>query len=143
MLAQPARGRVVAAALEELRGLVAPGQTLLALPEGAGLNYWLRREVPTRHLLFLPPELEAFGGEEAILREIARAEPDFVALVHRPTHEFGVGPFGSDPRNGLRLVQWVRAHYQEVARVGAEPFRGRGPGVVILRRAAVPGAGGP
>ncbi len=133
-LAAPVRGRAVAAALARLAGLVPPGATLLALPEGAGLNYWLRRESPTRFLLFLPPEIEAFGGEEALLREIRRGEPAVVALVARPSREFGVGPFGSDPRNGRELLHWVEAHYERVApRAGGTGVRA-GAGITLWKR---------
>src|SRR5262249_27968358 len=48
------RGGVMATAERRLRALMPPGATLLALPEGAMLNYWLRRPNPTTHLWFLP-----------------------------------------------------------------------------------------
>ena len=104
------------------------------MPEGIGLNYWLQRCNPTRFNLFLPAELRAFGGEEAMLEEIREHPPDFVVLMHRDSAEFGVGPFGKDPRNGLRLRQWVDANYVRVEQIGAEPFRDRRFGLVILRR---------
>jgi hypothetical protein len=136
-----ARGRVVAETLERLRGIMPPGATLLALPEGVGLNYWLRRENSSRYNLFLPPEFEAFGGESAMLADLRAHPPDFVVLVHRNHAEFGVGPFGKDPRNGRAIMDWVEDHYRRIERIGEEPFQGRGFGTVILRRAADPVAG--
>jgi hypothetical protein len=108
--------------------------TLLVMPEGAGINYWLRKENPTPYNLFLPTEIDAFG-EASMLGALRERPPDFVLLTHRLEGEFGVGTFGEDPRNGRRLMSWVRENYRRVERIGAEPFSGRGFGVVILRRA--------
>lgn len=107
--------------------------TLLVLPEGIGLNYWLRRRNSIPFNLFLPPELAAFG-EPAVLAALERQPPDFVALMHRRTEEFAVGAFGSDPRNGQALLRWVRAHYRRVSTIGAEPFGTEDFGVVLFRR---------
>jgi 4-amino-4-deoxy-L-arabinose transferase-like glycosyltransferase len=134
------RPQRIAEALARLEGLMPADATLLVLPEGIGLNYWLRRINPTRYNLFLPTELRAFGGDAAMLEEIRAHPPDFVVLMDRDHREFGVGPFGVDPRNGRRLVEWVDEHYRRVARIGPEPFRSRGFGIVILRRAET-GAG--
>jgi hypothetical protein len=128
-----ARGRIVAATLDRLRGIMPPGATLLALPEGVGLNYWLRRENSSRYNLFLPAEFEALGGEAAMLADLRAHPPDFIVLVHRDHAEFGVGPFGTDPRNGRAIMNWVGEHYRRVERIGEEPFQGRGFGTVILR----------
>jgi hypothetical protein len=133
------RPQLIALALERLETLVPAQGTLLVLPEGIGLNYWLRRRNPIRHNLFLPTEIRAFG-EEAMLAELRAHPPDAVALVHRRSDEFGVGSFGVDPRNGRRLMAWVERGYRRVARLGAEPFGNQGFGVVLLRRAG-PGGG--
>jgi hypothetical protein len=131
-----ARGAPLAEALETLRALATPAATLLALPEGLALNYWLRLRNPSRYWLFIPAELAA-AGEDAMLADLRARAPDFVALVDRPHQEFGVGPFGNDPRNGRRLLEFVRSRYEEVHRIGAEPFQSRGFGVTILRRRPV------
>ena len=130
------RGQVVAAALSELEARMPATATLLVLPEGAGLNYWLRRRNPTPYTLLIPTELKAFGGDDAVLRDLRLHPPDYIALVDRDHSETGVGPFGADPENGRRIMDWVTASYRRVARVGAEPFRKRGFGIVILERAA-------
>jgi hypothetical protein len=128
------RGQVVSEALLKLEAIMGPEATLLVLPEGASLNYWLRRSNSTRYSLFLPVEIDAFGGDEIMLRDLRAHRPDFVALVQRDHAEFGVGPFGVDPRNGRGIMSWVAGSYQRVGRIGAEPFRNRGFGIVILRR---------
>jgi len=129
------RGQVVSAALQRLETAMHPEATLLALPEGASLNYWLRRTNPTRYNLFLPVEIKAFGGDEVMLQDLRAHPPDFIALIQRDHTEFGVGPFGIDPRNGRGIMNWVAGTYRRIDRIGAEPFRNRGFGIVILRRA--------
>jgi len=131
------RGAVLAEALESLGELAPAPATLLALPEGLSLNYWLRLRNPSRYWLFIPAEFDAAGGEAAMLADLRARPPDFVALVDRPHQEFGVGPFGNDPRNGRRLLEFVRSGYEVVRRIGAEPFQSRGFGVTILRRREV------
>jgi hypothetical protein len=127
------RAQIVATTLERLEALMPPDATLLVLPEGISFNYLLRKENPTRFNLFLPTEIAAFG-EASMLRELATHAPDFIVLAHRKSEEFGVGRFGVDPRNGRRLLAWIRANYRRVERIGAEPFGGGGFGTVILRR---------
>jgi hypothetical protein len=133
LVADARRGRLIGQALQELEHLAEPDATVLVLPEGAGLNYWLRRRIPTRHYLFLPAEFAAFG-EEAMLAELRERPPDWVLLVDRPYEEFGVGAFGVDPANGARLLSWVQARYERVRELGSEPFQGEGFGIVLLKR---------
>jgi hypothetical protein len=127
---RPAR---IAEALARLEKLLPADATLLVLPEGASLNYWLRRRNPSRYLLFLPTEIAAFGEAE-MLRDLERHPPDFVVLAHRQSGEFGVGTFGSDPRNGREILAWVESAYARVVAIGPEPFGREGFGLLILRR---------
>jgi hypothetical protein len=128
------RGLVMARTMEELEKQMGDGDTLLVLPEGMSLNFWLRRVNPTPYHLFLPTELAAFGGDERMLDDIRKAPPDFIVLAHRGHLEFGTGPFGVDPRNGRRLMEWVRQDYDVVMRVGAPPFKSPHFGTLILQR---------
>ena len=130
-----ARAATIWTAITKLREEMGPTDTLLALPEGLSLNYWLRRRDPSRYGLFLPPELAAFGGDGPILADLAAHRPDYVALVDRESAEFGVGPFGVDPRNGRGIVDWVDRRYRPILKIGGEPFHGSEFGVVILERA--------
>lgn len=131
---EEARGRVLAATLRSLRELAAPGSTLLVLPEGASLNYWLRLPSPSRYWLFLPTEFTAVGGDGVMAADVRARPPELVALVDRSHAAWGVGPFGEDARNGRELLALVRAEYELVRVHGAEPFRGRGFGVSLWRR---------
>ncbi len=127
---RPARLR---RALARIQALEPVPQSLVVMPEGASLNYWLRLRNPSRFHLFLPTEMDAFG-EDAMLASLRAQPPDVIALVHRGHREFGVAPFGVDPRYGRGLLDWVRDAYERVERIGPEPFGADGFGVVLLRR---------
>ncbi len=116
-----------------LAELLPPDATLMVYPEGAMLNYWLRRDNPSRFLLYLPTELDA-AGRGAVLADVQAAAPDFVVLLQRGHREFGVGPFGRDPQNGRALVSWIRSSYEPIDQLGPQPFAGRGFGAEIWRR---------
>lgn len=134
------RGHDMAIAAEHLHALMPVGATLLVLPEGTMLNYWLRRTNATRHTAFTPPALEFFGGEERILADLGKHPPDYIALVHRDTAEWGFDYFGTDPGYGWLIMEWVRQAYEAIERIGAEPFREDRFGIALMRR-RTPGAG--
>ena len=125
-----ARGPVVEAALAAL-DRVGEGQSLAVLPEGVMLNYLSRRANPTPYTNFMPPEL-AFYGEERMLAALEAAAPDYVALVHKDTREYGVPFFGHD--YGRHLYAWIRRNYREVVTFGARPLRDQRFGIALLRR---------
>jgi hypothetical protein len=127
------RARVIRDALTALDATLPADATLLVYPEGAGINYWLRRKNPSRFTLFLPTELDAFG-REAVLADVEAARPDAVLLLHRNHREFGVGPFGADPENGRELFDWLHRGYELRSRIGAPPFQGQGFGAEIWLR---------
>jgi hypothetical protein len=128
------RGPLLARVLRGLAAVMPESASLLALPEGASLNYWLRRPNPTPYSLFLPTEQVAHGGAAAMLERMRVAPPDYVALVHRGHREFGTGPFLQDPRNGAAFLGWLEREYTTLQLVGSEPFRGAAFGIAILQR---------
>lgn len=72
-------------------------------------------------------------GEGRIVDDFRRNPPDYIALVHKDTTEFGARFFG---RNyGRSLARWIKDHYQEIYLVGnasfLEPERF---GLLLLRR---------
>ena len=127
----------VSAALERIAALEPAPTSLVVLPEGSGLNYWLRIRNPVPYTLFLPTEIRAFG-EGAMLAALRAASPDVVVLVHRGHREFGVGRFGVDPRYGRGLMRWVTEEYEPIEAIGPEPFGADGFGVALLRRRMPP-----
>jgi len=125
------RPAMLALAADRLRARMPVGATLLTAPEGLMLNYWLRRPNPTRHVYFVPWSIAYAGGEAAIVRDLTSHPPDFVVLTHREADEYGFGYFGS-PGYGREIMDWVRARYRRVDRIGAEPFTDGRFGILIL-----------
>jgi hypothetical protein len=125
------RAKLVAPALELLERRIGPDQTLAVLPEGVMLNFLARRTNPTPFSAFLPVELIMFG-EPRIVQAFERSPPDFVALVHADTSEYGYRFFGQD--YGRQLRAWIDAHYRPVKLLGGTPLTDQGPGVLLLQR---------
>ncbi len=125
------RGRLVNRLLDGIRQHVAPNETIVAMPEGAMINYLARRTNPTRHLKFLPPELLMFGQADMI-DSLRVHPPDWILLIHRNTLEYGPQFFGAD--YGRELMAWVGRNYHRIDRVGDEPFVDERFGIVIMRR---------
>jgi hypothetical protein len=126
-------GAITATALRWIDEQMPPEATFVALPEGIMLNYLSRRVTTARQVNFMMTEAIAFG-EGALLADLERRPPDYVLLVHKDTSEFGVGPFGADPRYGRRIMHWVYRHYRPVALFGDEPFRDARFGIKVLKR---------
>ena len=128
-------GAITRQALDWVEANTAPDATLVGLPEGIMINYLTRRATTTPCMNFMMTEMILFG-EDRLVSDLEAHPPDYVLLVHKDTREFGVGPFGADPRYGKRILDWVRDRYRPVARFGAEPFRGEKFGIAVLRRGA-------
>ena len=126
------RAEIVSQALAHLEAVAGPGDSLAVLPEGVMLNYLARRKNPTGFVNFMPPELVLFGEAEMV-RAFDKHPPEWIALAHRDTREYGVGFFGQG--YGRDLFSWVRAHYRPVARFGDAPLvAGSGFGIELLKR---------
>ncbi|HJZ87156.1 MAG TPA: hypothetical protein VKN99_18410 [Polyangia bacterium] len=125
--ADPERGRAVNQALAELQA-TAPA-TLAVLPEGATLNYLLRRPNPTPYDNFQPTDVIVFG-EDAMLAAFAAHPPARIALVHKDTSEFGYRFFGRD--YAQRLGAWIRAYYRRASLIGSPPLWDQSFGIEIL-----------
>lgn len=108
--------------LERIEETTAPDATLVVVPEGASLNYWTRRENPTRHVSFMPPELAIYGSDRMI-RALERGRPDFVVLWKRPLPDYGGGRYGDAPATGADIVDFVREGYTCVERIPVHGWR--------------------
>jgi hypothetical protein len=118
--------------LREIEKRVGPDETLAVIPEGVMLNYLVRRAASTPHHSFMPPELIIYG-EHRILDDFRRAPPDYIAVVHKDTTEYGFPFFGQD--YGRDLYAWVMSHYSRVRLIGDPPLReGTDFGIDILKR---------
>ena len=79
---------------------------------------------------FTPTEF-AIYGEDRILESFRANPPDYIALVHKDTSEFGFQFFGRD--YGQRVYSWIQEHYQPVALIGDPPLRDEKFGILLLR----------
>lgn len=118
--------------LDVLPSFVGPDETLLTLPEGAMLNFQIRRRNPTPHFNFMPPELIMFG-EENIIAALEANPPDVIVLIKRRMIEYGVETIGYG--FGEELMRWVSERYPIVETVEDPALWGQNFGkALILRR---------
>ena len=94
--------------------------TVLVLPEGVMINYWLRRKTPL-HVTDPIPPVYAVEGPRALERLI-KNPPAEVVLLSRDTREFGVPSFGYDAASGKPMLDWIQAHYTKVGSMGGSPL---------------------
>jgi hypothetical protein len=124
-----ARGPDVQAFLGWARANLPPGARLLVLPDGAMLDFQLRREAGVPFYTLTQPELQAYG-EARVLAAYRAAPPEFVALLEQSNRLFGrLG----EPGFGPRIVQWIEQDYVPCAEFGLEG--GDGAGIRLLGRA--------
>ncbi len=109
----------VANTLLEIKKRVGRDETLAVIPEGVMLNYLARRAASTPHNNFMPPELLIYG-EDRILNDFRASPPDYIAVVHKNTTEYGFPLFGQDYARDF--YAWVKANYTRVHRTGQEPL---------------------
>jgi hypothetical protein len=131
------------AVLQRLQREGAEHKSVLVLPEGAFLNVMSGSRHPLYHPTFMPTTIAVYG-EEALIRQIQQARPDFIVLQHRGAPEYGSqSRFGIDYGGAIRA--WIHSHYRLLARYGPEPFRNQSyedGGVLLYGRKDADEAGG-
>jgi Dolichyl-phosphate-mannose-protein mannosyltransferase len=125
-------GLVTSLTLQWIEEKTSPEATFVGLPEGIMLNYLSRRTTTSSYVNFTVGETIVFG-EKRFFDNLKARPPDYVILVDKDTSEFGIGPFGADPRYGQQIMDWVNQHYTPVALFGDEPLQGRDFGIKILK----------
>lgn len=110
---------------------IPPDATFAVIPEGVMINYLTRRKTSVPITNFMMTELTLLG-EDRILNDFKSHPPDYIILAHKNSAELGAGPFGVDPQNGRRIMQWVNLHYTPVALFGNEPLQQDSSGTSIL-----------
>jgi hypothetical protein len=107
-------------AIRYLGSLRLKPETLLVLPEGSVVNFFLGIRHPLYHPTTLPHVLRAYGEEE-ILGQISADSPEVIMFVHRYSPLFGQEElFLVD--YGEKIAQWVFENYSLVAQFGRVPF---------------------
>ncbi|HEX4989146.1 MAG TPA: glycosyltransferase family 39 protein [Candidatus Binatia bacterium] len=125
-------GLVTSLTLEWTQEKTSPESTLIGLPEGIMLNYLSRRATTSPYLNFMMGEMIVFG-EKRMVDDLKARPSDYVILVDNDPSEFGVGPFGTDPRYGQQIMDWVKQHYTPITLIGGEPLQSRDFGIKILK----------
>jgi 4-amino-4-deoxy-L-arabinose transferase-like glycosyltransferase len=125
-------GLVTSLTLEWIEEKTSPKATFVGLPEGIMLNYLSRRTTTSPYLNFMMGEMIVFG-EKKMVDDLKARPSDYMILVDNDPSEFGVGPFGNDPRYGQQIMDWVNQYYTPITLIGGEPLQGRDFGIKILR----------
>lgn len=114
-----------------LRNNLSKDETVVVFPEGASLNFFSKRENPTRYYVFLPVEL-GFIGEEKVLRSLEKSKIDYVVIVQRSSPEHMQTSFGIN--YGQKISRWITENYKVAKEIGPRPFTTGNFGVLILKR---------
>jgi hypothetical protein len=125
------RGEMVNAALSTITSRTQSNETLAVLPEGAMLNYLSRRTSSVPLMNFMPLEF-ALYGEDHISEMFRTHPPDYIALVHKDTSEYGFQFFG----RGYGQTLWARLqkNYHPVTLIGDPPLRDEKFGILLVVR---------
>jgi len=111
------RAVTVAEVLDFLGSRTEDFSTVLVVPEGTMLNFWLRRPTPTPHLSLMPPEMARYG-EETVRQALLESPPDVIVLAERRLRDYGANEFSMTPF-GESLVRWIQTDYCMLNRVHA------------------------
>ena len=125
------RGDAVNLALNWLKSNTVVKETLAVMPEGIMINFLARRENSTPITNLMPPEMIMFG-EEKILQSLRNSPPDYIALVHKDTTEYGYRFFGR--HYGKETATWIARNYNPVFLIGDKPLQDDRFGILIAKR---------
>ena len=109
-------------------------ETLVVFPNGAMLNYLLRKRNPTPYQIFSPFEFDVFG-DETVAGDVIRAAPDWVVLVTMDMSVFGRGNFG-DPQYAPQIRRLLDEEYEVAERHTTPPQAVREFSATVYRRRA-------
>jgi hypothetical protein len=125
------RGAILQQAIRWIDAHAAPDATMTTFVDCEMLNYLTRRRNPLRYGNFNPQQVLLFG-EENMKAALEASPPDYIALVHKDTAEFGPRFFGPD--YGGELASWIRRSYEPEEVLSAHPFYDHRFGIKLLRR---------
>jgi hypothetical protein len=125
-------GDFVNAVSSELRR-IAPGQTLLVLPDGEMINYLARMRSPVAPAFFFSSA--TLGGREAgVVEDLRRHPPDWILLISRDLTEFGVRQYGEREGQGKLILEWTSSDYELAGSMGGDPLAPPDQGIRLLKR---------
>jgi hypothetical protein len=131
--ARPEFGRQLAILSESIKREARKGEGLVVFPEGEIVNYLSGLHNPIRHKLFIPGYLTA-QNEGEIIEELERSRPAAVAVLFRPTGEYGHSEFGVT--YGRRIWSWIERNYsiRRIDERGRPSTRRSSPMLGLLER---------
>jgi len=106
------KGYRAKAFLEVIQDITSRDDRVLILPEGIMLNYLSRRQAPTRHINYMPPEFAIFGEDE-MLRELTQSSPDLVIIWKKDLSDYGKVRFGQEGF-GKDILSWITGNYRQL-----------------------------
>lgn len=124
---------VIAMTIESLRASMKPDDSVMIFPEGAMINYVLRKPTGIPYSTFMGAEYFIFG-EPAFLHAMQSSQPDFVVVLQRDMTEYGFSRFGITEEYGLSLRNFIEANYDPVQTIGAHPIDSAEAGAAIYRK---------
>ncbi len=127
------RHQLIPILFDYLRQNVGPNETLVVIPEGASLNYFLRARNPTSMYSLMPWELAFGGGEGRLIEQLAAARPDVILLLSISMAEYGAGFFGS-PGYGDQALAWIMHRYRAQRTITVADDTGRHEFQAIILR---------
>jgi hypothetical protein len=119
----------------------ANGRSAMILPEDTSLYFFAGISAPSRFYSLAPGIIAPGAMTESYLRDLARAQVDYIVLTNRPSPEYGVPYFGID--FDQPVLQWINAHYEVVGQIGQFAHHPREIpwGALIYRRRGLAPAG--
>lgn len=113
-LTDPGSARLVGEVAETVQARLGGDASVAILPQGAMLNYLMRRTNPTGFVQILPPEVRLFG-EDHILAAFRARPPDAIVWIEMDLSSFGTGQFGQG--YARELGGWLESRYRPAARI--------------------------
>jgi hypothetical protein len=99
-----------------LEWVKANGRSAMILPEDTSLYFFAEISAPSRFYALTPGMIAPGAITDGYLRDLARAQVDYIVLTNRPTPEYGAPYFGIDFDQSV--LQWIDAHYNVVGEIG-------------------------
>ncbi len=117
----------------------ANGRSAMVLPEDTSLYFLADVPAPSRFYEETPGVIAPCAMTAEYLRDLAKANRDYIVVTNRPTAEYGVPYFGID--YDQPVLQWIEAHYEvvgEIGKFGHHRFENPWGALVYRRRGLAP-----
>jgi hypothetical protein len=105
--------------------------TLVAFPEGLGINYFAKRDNPLNYHTFIPPHVINIG-EDRIISQLQEHKIDYIVILSRKTSVYGSVRFGED--YAQKIASWIYSNYTMIKLFGSLPFTGKDYGMAVYER---------